>query len=224
MAKDFVILGRSKERSDAAQTLESMPRLSPQAQMEQNSATAATLRLGNGMDPRVSATELRVRYAHRMTKLIGLGQSPTAEPYPTMANASRILPDAVLTGFWPIHCTCRPRVAAADSVLPCRKRAQDRAMVLVGADFPFRAPGGEQEAGACRMQIVDGGDAAAACRRAPGSAGGRCGWPLPRTGHRGICRRPWWPPRRGREWQPSDAARHGAAPALRVRPAFRRLP
>ncbi|ESW65453.1 hypothetical protein X771_21475 [Mesorhizobium sp. LSJC277A00] len=38
------------------------------------------------------------------------------------------------------------------------QRAQDRAMILVGADFPFRAPGGEQEAGACGVQIVDGGD------------------------------------------------------------------
>src|SRR5882757_1008591 len=117
LVTDFVILGRSKERSDAAQTLESMPLLRSVARVR-NSAPLQPL-------PKVTAWILgsSLRFASlrpRMTKLIGLGQSPTGDPYPTIANASRVLPDAVLTGFWPIHCTCRPRVAAADSVLPCR--------------------------------------------------------------------------------------------------------
>ncbi|TGQ76577.1 hypothetical protein EN850_32130 [Mesorhizobium sp. M8A.F.Ca.ET.207.01.1.1] len=68
----FVILGRSKERSDAAQTLGSMPRQRPKNTAVQNernclrvdtrssdSISPSHLLRGHGMDPRVSATSLR---------------------------------------------------------------------------------------------------------------------------------------------------------------------
>ncbi|TPK78694.1 hypothetical protein FJ527_09560 [Mesorhizobium sp. B2-4-18] len=61
---DFVILGRSKERSDAAQTLESMPRRRLVATIRANrhplrSAPLEHYDSGNGMDSRVSATSRR---------------------------------------------------------------------------------------------------------------------------------------------------------------------
>ncbi|TIO11111.1 MAG: hypothetical protein E5X89_15660 [Mesorhizobium sp.] len=61
-AHRFVILGRSKERSDAAQTPGSMPRLESTA-AAQNFCSAAPFGQGYGMDPRVSATELRSCFA-----------------------------------------------------------------------------------------------------------------------------------------------------------------
>ncbi|QKC74691.1 hypothetical protein EB233_03345 [Mesorhizobium erdmanii] len=54
----FVILGRSKERSDAAQTPGSMPRLQGRCRGPEF-CSAAPFDRDYGMDPRVSATELR---------------------------------------------------------------------------------------------------------------------------------------------------------------------
>ncbi|TGS17003.1 hypothetical protein EN852_007305 [Mesorhizobium sp. M2E.F.Ca.ET.209.01.1.1] len=53
-----VIHGRSKERSDAAQTRGSMPLHRRSASSAEFCPAAPCVR-GNGMDPRVSATELR---------------------------------------------------------------------------------------------------------------------------------------------------------------------
>jgi hypothetical protein len=57
-AHRFAILGRSKERSDAAQTPGSMPRLQSGTAV-QKFCSAALFDLGYGMDPRVFATPLR---------------------------------------------------------------------------------------------------------------------------------------------------------------------
>ncbi|RWC33769.1 MAG: hypothetical protein EOS27_03755 [Mesorhizobium sp.] len=57
-----VIHGRSKERSDAAQTRGSMPR--PQStRYGTEFCTVAFFEQGRGMDPRVSATSLRSCFA-----------------------------------------------------------------------------------------------------------------------------------------------------------------
>ncbi|TPN01892.1 hypothetical protein FJ977_05205 [Mesorhizobium sp. B2-1-3A] len=65
---EFVILERSKERSDAAQTLGSMPRRLPKNEADQSVTRLSSDSLrravgarppGHGMDPRVSATSLR---------------------------------------------------------------------------------------------------------------------------------------------------------------------
>ena len=65
-ASPFVIHGRSKERSDAAQTRGSMPRLLSDATVQNQGPVSATFILSRyalgdrrGMDPRVSATPLR---------------------------------------------------------------------------------------------------------------------------------------------------------------------
>ncbi|TPL04397.1 hypothetical protein FJ938_16615 [Mesorhizobium sp. B2-4-14] len=55
----FVILWRSKERSDAAQTMGSMPRTRSVASVQ----NAASLGRHRGMDPWVSATSLRDCFA-----------------------------------------------------------------------------------------------------------------------------------------------------------------
>ncbi|TPN01733.1 hypothetical protein FJ977_04370 [Mesorhizobium sp. B2-1-3A] len=59
---DFVILGRSKERSDAAQTLGSMPRHQGVENGTEFCAAAPYDRV-HGMDPRVFTTELRSCFA-----------------------------------------------------------------------------------------------------------------------------------------------------------------
>ncbi|TIN31200.1 MAG: hypothetical protein E5Y31_03635 [Mesorhizobium sp.] len=58
----FVIHGRSKERSDAAQTRGSMPRL-PSVRHGAEFCSATLHGQDHGMDPRVSATELRSCFA-----------------------------------------------------------------------------------------------------------------------------------------------------------------
>ncbi|RVC77239.1 hypothetical protein EN745_22445 [Mesorhizobium sp. M4A.F.Ca.ET.022.05.2.1] len=58
-SKTVVILGRGKERSDAAQTLGSMPRRRSGAEFCQ----AAITDQGNGMDSRVFAMPLRGCFA-----------------------------------------------------------------------------------------------------------------------------------------------------------------
>ncbi|TJV38152.1 MAG: hypothetical protein E5Y02_30460 [Mesorhizobium sp.] len=89
-AYHFVIHGRSKERSDAAQTRGSMPG-NPKRHYGQEFCSAALRGQGRGMDPRVSATELRSCFALGMTKSRGFGLPElTAITHVTNASASTI--------------------------------------------------------------------------------------------------------------------------------------